>query len=47
MNFDYGEEDDEEGEIQIDSNDLDIITDKKNWKPTKDHILNHLYFSLY
>ena len=39
MNFDYGEEDDEEGEIQIDSNALDIITDKKNWKPTKDHIL--------
>ena len=39
MNFEYGEDDDEEGEIQIDSNDLDIITDKKNWKPSKDHIL--------
>ena len=40
MNFEYGEDDDEEGgEIQIDSNDLDIITDKKNWKPTKAHIL--------
>ena len=39
MNFEYGGNDDEEEEIQIDSNDLDIITDKKSWKPSKDHIL--------
>ena len=39
MIFDYDEDDEEGGDIQIDPNDLEIIRDKLNWKPSKEHIL--------